>query len=378
MSEDARRTAPSRQGLLPSRRVLAVHLQGVPSFPGRNTMTPSGILWFAIVALLQWVPAADAQVTPAVGGSWATRAPLPEPRTEVSVAADGRQIFVVGGFAPGASGQGWTAPRSMYAYDPSSDRWSSVATIVEGVNHSALVHVDGKLYVVGGFRETSRQPTGAVHIYDLASRQWSAGAPMLTPRGALAVVVLDRKIHALGGNAANAQELGAHDHRVGGDASSVGTHEVYDPATNTWTRRAPMPTPRNHHAAAVLQGRIHAVGGRVGGDFTMTTHEIYDPTRDAWTAAPPLPTGRSGIAAVALDGRLYVFGGEVFGAIHKTFSEAERYDPRANRWQAMPPMPTARHGLGAAAALGAIHVVAGGPEPGASYSTAHEVLTPAR
>jgi Kelch motif len=341
-------------------------------------MKRSSVLWFAIVALLHWSASADAQGASAGGGSWATRAPLPEPRTEVSVATDGRQVFVVGGFAPGASGQGLTAPRSMYAYDPSNDRWSSVATIPAGVNHSALVHVGGKLYVVGGFRENTRQPIGAVHIYDLASRQWSAGATMPTPRGALAVVALDGKIHALGGNAANAQELAAHDHRVGGDASSVGTHEVYDPATNTWARGAPMPTPRNHHAAAVVEGRIHAVGGRVGGDFTMTTHEIYDPSRNAWTAAPPLPTGRSGIAAAALDGRLYVFGGEVFGAIHKTFSEAERYDPRANRWQAMPPMPTARHGLGAAAAGGAIHVVAGGPEPGATYSTAHEVLTPAR
>jgi N-acetylneuraminic acid mutarotase len=270
------------------------------------------------------------------------------------------------------------APRAMYAYDPASDRWSQPTMLPEGVNHTALVHVAGKLYVVGGFRGSTRQPTGALHIYDLATQQWSAGAPMPTPRGALAVAVLNGKIHAIGGNADNAPALATHDHRVARDASSVGTHEAYDPATNTWERRAPMPTARNHHAAAAVDGRIHVVGGRMGGDFTMTTHEVYDPARDAWTDGPPLPTGRSGIAAVTLEGRLYAFGGEVFGTAHKTFDEAERYDPRANRWEAMPRMPTARHGLGAAALGGAIHVLSGGPQPGGSFSTAHEVFSPAR
>jgi N-acetylneuraminic acid mutarotase len=143
-------------------------------------------------------------------------------------------------------------------------------------------------------------------------------------------------------------------------------------------RLAPMPTPRNHHAAVVLDGRIHTIGGRVGQDFTMTTHEVYDPASDAWVAAPPLPTGRSGIAAVSLEGRMYVFGGEMVSPQHRTFNEVERFDPRAGRWEAMPTMPTARHGLGAAVIGGSIHVVSGGPQPGASFSGVHEVLTPGR
>jgi hypothetical protein len=73
---------------------------------------------------------------------------------------------------------------------------------------------------------------------------------------------------------------------------------------------------------------------------------------------------------------MYVFGGEMFSPQHRTFSEAERYDAKTRRWDAMPPMPTARHGLGAAVLGGSIHVVSGGPQPGASFSGAHEVLTP--
>ncbi len=39
-------------------------------------------------------------------------------------------------------------------------------------------------------------------------------------------------------------------------------------------------------------------------------------------------------------------------------------------------MPTARHGLGAAAVDGSIYVVAGGPEPGGTFSSANERLVP--
>lgn len=309
------------------------------------------------------------------GQEWQSRAAMPDLRTEVSVTTDGRLIYVAGGFAP-AGGQDATAPRQMFAYDPDADAWTTTDSIPEGVNHAGLVHLDGKLYVVGGFRENTFTPTGAVHIHDPESGAWTQGASMPTPRGALAVVVLDGKIHAIGGNAADATSLDHEQHGVGDDASSVGTHEVYDPASDTWTQRTPMPTPRNHLGAAVANGRIHVVGGRVGGDFTMTAHEVYDPATDVWTSAPALPTGRSGIAVVEHQGLVYVFGGETMGAVQKTFDEAERFDPGTDAWEAMPAMPTARHGLGAAVVGPSIYVISGGPQPGFAFSGANEVLTP--
>jgi N-acetylneuraminic acid mutarotase len=216
-----------------------------------------------------------------------------------------------------------------------------------------------------------------VHIYDPATGAWHDGAPMPTPRGALAVAVLDGKIHAIGGNAPRGRELPAHEHGVSRSDRSVGTHELYDPATDSWTRLTPMPTARNHLGAAVIGGRIHAVGGRVPGDMELTTHEVYDPGTDSWTAAPPLPTGRSGIAVLACRGRLYVFGGETVRLlVRKTFEQAERFDPATGRWQRLPPLPTARHGLGAVALGDAIYVVSGGPRPGLTFSDANERLDP--
>jgi len=54
-----------------------------------------------------------------------------------------------------------------------------------------VVGADGKLYVVGGYRESSFQPTSSLRIYDIRSDTWNDGPPLPTARGALAVAVLD-------------------------------------------------------------------------------------------------------------------------------------------------------------------------------------------
>ena len=334
-----------------------------------------------IVADVRWLPAllvAACGTTPGaehtVLARWETHAPVPQGRTEVSVTSDGALIYLIGGFGVEAGGAS-SAPRTMFVYDPSADRWTTGGEIPQGVNHAGFAAAGGKLYIVGGFRENTFSPTGAVRIYDPAVRTWRDGATMLTPRGALAVAVVDGNIHAIGGNAADGAGLPPHEHGAPQADNSVATHEVYDPAADAWTRLAPMPTPRNHLGAAVVAGNIHVVGGRVRGDMELTTHEIYDPAAGAWTVGPPVPTGRSGIAVVAHRERVYVFGGETVRALRsRTFDDAERFDPATSRWERLPPMPTARHGLGAASLGGAIHVLSGGPRPGLAFGTANERL----
>jgi N-acetylneuraminic acid mutarotase len=317
-------------------------------------------------------PAPGAEST--VPARWEAHAPVPEGRTEVSVTTDGSLIYLIGGFRAEAGGSA-SAPHAMFAYDPPADRWTTGKEIPGGVNHAGFVAVGGKLYIVGGFGENTFSPTGAVRVYDPAARTWRDGATMLTPRGALAVAVVNGKIHAIGGNAVGGASLPPHEHGAPQADNSVGTHEVYDPAADAWTRLAPMPTPRNHLGAAVIAGKIHVVGGRVRGNMELTTHEIYDPAAGSWTAGPPVPTGRSGIAVVAHRERVYVFGGETVRALSsKTFDDAERFDPATGRWERLPPMPTARHGLGAASFGEAIHVLSGGPRPGLAFGTANERL----
>jgi N-acetylneuraminic acid mutarotase len=296
-----------------------------------------------------------------VGGEWTRRAPLPDERTEVSATTDGTRIFLAGGFVRAGERRA-DAPRTVYAYDPAADDWSHVTDLPEGVNHAGLVHLDGRLYVVGGYRENTFEPIDTLRIFDLASQEWSTGSPLPTPRGAHATAVLEGRIHAVGGRTHGRVDVGAH--------------EAYDPETDRWVRLAPLPTPRNHHAAAAIDGLIVVLAGRDDDSFELTVNEIYDPTTDAWRTGAPVPTGRSGVAVAVLGPHVYLFGGETFQPRRRTFDEAERYDPRADAWEALPAMPTARHGLGAAALGDAIYVISGGPDAGFAFSDRNERLVP--
>ena len=51
---------------------------------------------------------------------------------------------------------------------------------------------------------------------------------------------------------------------IGGyNGNDMDVVDAYNPSTNTWSGRAPMPTPRGGHAVAVSNGILYALGGRL-------------------------------------------------------------------------------------------------------------------
>ena len=112
----------------------------------------------------------------------------------------------------------------------------------------------------------------------LRRNRWRARAPMPTPRGALAAAVIDGKIHAVSGN--------------GWRLRNTSAHEVYDPGADRWTARAAIPTPRDHLAVATVDGRLYAIGGRVNGSYdrNLNVNEAYDPRHRSLAArSRPFP-----------------------------------------------------------------------------------------
>ena len=96
---------------------------------------------------------------------------------------------------------GFGGERELEIYDPAANRWSRGAAFPREVHHAAAVGLNGKLYVVGGFVD-HWTPTNAVYQYDPDKDGWRMISPMPTPRGALAAAVIDGKIHAVSGVAA--------------------------------------------------------------------------------------------------------------------------------------------------------------------------------
>jgi N-acetylneuraminic acid mutarotase len=147
----------------------------------------------------------------------------------------------------------------------------------------------------------------------------------------------------------------------------VNTNWAYNPKTDTWTERAPMPTARHHLASAVVDGKIYAIGGRTLGnginppgvsvaESNFDKNEMYDPITDTWTAKQPMQDKRSGFAATAYNGQIYVFGGQDVGGV---FESVAKYDPSSDKWTYLTSLPSARMGMEAVALDNKIYTLGG-------------------
>lgn len=147
------------------------------------------------------------------------------------------------------------------------------------------------------------------------SGTWETKAPMPTARYGMAAGVIGGKLYVAGGCCVfNAPPFP----RFNG-------LEVYDPATDTWTTKAPMPIARdNLPAVEVINGVFYIIGGHNGSNF-LSTVEAYDPARDAWTAKAAMPTARGFPGVGVINGILHAAGGQGDNAVQ--FNVLEVFAP---------------------------------------------------
>src|SRR5437762_11683973 len=67
-------------------------------------------------------------------------------------------------------------------------------------------------------------------------------------------------------------------------AFSIGTAH----AQGSWTMKAPVPAALSEVTVAAADGKLHVIGGSVLG-FTNIYHVEYDPATDKWRPRAPLP-----------------------------------------------------------------------------------------
>src|SRR5439155_13092821 len=113
---------------------------------------------------------------------------------------------------------------------------------------------------------------------------------------------------------------------IGGSSREV---EGYNPATNSWSTKASMPTPRQNPAAALgVDGLIYVFGGN--NSKIVATVEAYNPASNSWATKANIPTNRTELAAATgADGLIYVMGGfrylDVFHSV--VLATVEAYAP---------------------------------------------------
>jgi N-acetylneuraminic acid mutarotase len=151
---------------------------------------------------------------------------------------------------------------------------------------------------------------------------WTTKANMPTARLLLSTSMVNGKIYVIGGESRGAAAL-----------HGMSTVEEYDPATDTWTTKVAMPTARHGPSTSVVNGKIYAIGGTPGGVpcdgagvFSTVEVEEYDPATDTWTRKADMPKARMHFSTSAVDGKIYAIGGSVIVYPWAPVSAVDEYD----------------------------------------------------
>jgi N-acetylneuraminic acid mutarotase len=243
-----------------------------PMPAGRQLANGAAVINGKIYVAGGWTPVGPTSslfVYNAASNSWSTKASMPiRSFGGGAVAIDGK-LWVVATL-PGKDKQ-YTNPTRLFRYDPATDTWSEREPAPHGHHRGAVAVINGKIYLAGGMTNTvlndvtyqyDPEPVARLDVYDPATNVWTTKRSMITPRWAAAAGVIEGKLYVAGG--------------IGADASARAAMEMYDPATNSWAARAKMLTPRESAGAAVVGGLLHVLGGQGGPDSdVLPTNEAY-------------------------------------------------------------------------------------------------------
>ena len=282
--------------------------------------------------------------------AWTSMAPMPTARAAFATAAANGRVYAIGG----AVLDNCVTVPTVEAYDPVGDFWiTGFAPMPPPLRfRPSGATLDNTIYVVGGSatkvfcKDTA---LGTVQAYDPTTDSWSrrSNLPKRRVQVGLGVDSVNHLLYAVGGGTGTP------------DFEALPTVEVYDPATDSWTTKQHLNTPRGAPAVAAVNGKIYAIGGETHTEVIDTVEE-FDPHANggfgAWTTKPSrMPHPRRQSATVIVDNKVYVIG----GADHGVISTVDVYDPVLDEWTTDVPMPTARFLLGAAVVDNTIYAVGG-------------------
>jgi N-acetylneuraminic acid mutarotase len=279
--------------------------------------------------------------------SWKTRTSTGLPRQNGAAGVLGGLLYLAGGTTKPAAT--FVNTGSTQVDDPSAGGGNGAWTTLGNMNiPRTFVAGDaagGKFFVVGG-NDTGGNPTGAAEGYDTSpSCVPDPGPPPVTcpnPIPPIGWTTFTSMHHPR--NHHRAVAIGARLFVFGGDSDNSGTlvalPEAYTTDTDSWADLAPMPTPRDDVAVAVLNGFIYVIGGRSALSPAVTVVERYDPLNNVWSTTAPLPAPLRHQNAATINGRIYVAGGYP-GSGSPSAASVYFYDPASNTWTPGPAMPFA-------------------------------------
>jgi len=188
--------------------------------------------------------------------TWRSRARKPTLVTAAPATVYEGEIYLFGGGY-------WTAGityQVVEAFKPATNSWRSVTSIPKNVQMFAVATVGNKAYLIGGYLPDEERITGEVMIFDFQTGQWDLDScqPLAANRArafpySSAAPIINGKIYLIGGMKGS-RSLGMW------NSNKV---DVYDPATDTWYVRDPLPVSLDDHLSLVVDNRIYVIGGKM-------------------------------------------------------------------------------------------------------------------
>jgi N-acetylneuraminic acid mutarotase len=271
----------------------------------------------------------------ATANRWTAKAVLPTGRVALAAAVvkNAQQqsiLYAIGG----DDGNGVTLS-TVEAYDFAMNTWSTKAPLpvrLESTNGAGVIA--GKIYVSGG-RDLDNHSSGSddgvprssLYVYDPLSDSWSRKADMPQPSMSGVTGVIGGKLYVLN--------------------ASFGRFYRYDPSMDTWSVLPKCPGEHFGGGAAVINGKFYVAGGvrfATGGPIAIRKLHVYDPGTNTWSEKAPMPRAVSFAAGAQLLGQFYVLGGS---SNDRGRDYVQAYDPVANTWTMKAPLPTFRTALAA-------------------------------
>ncbi|XP_066268842.1 kelch-like protein 31 [Branchiostoma lanceolatum] len=121
--------------------------------------------------------------------SWNDRTSMSQPRGWHNMVTVGEKIIAMGGSQ--LSGKGDRVDvMHVESYSPLNDQWTTLSPILSGVSTAGAAAVGNKVYVCGGWSESTRQYLKAAQCYDVSRDEWSWAPEMSGPLVAVSAIAL--------------------------------------------------------------------------------------------------------------------------------------------------------------------------------------------
>eukprot|EP00929_Paragymnodinium_shiwhaense_P104564 TRINITY_DN6912_c1_g2_i1.p1 TRINITY_DN6912_c1_g2~~TRINITY_DN6912_c1_g2_i1.p1 ORF type:complete len:3170 (+),score=750.56 TRINITY_DN6912_c1_g2_i1:140-9649(+) len=296
---------------------------------------------------------ADGEMFDPVTSTWSWIRDMPDVRRGHSAVEWNGELFVAGGTTYGATETSATgsAGLGVYAFNPSSETWRSLAPLDMMRNRMAVGCLyDGRIIVAGGANQVTTTTTTAMTTTSVTATTTDAcfDVPLNDDNGyKVECATQSDKCVSAGAARPTGWKGKVYD-------SCRKTCGLCTSASSAQSLLLQMSEEEGRRVAAAGGGRQSLASWKLqpppNGEVITSSVLLYDPLSNTWSKGPDMSRPRAMAAFAFVRGKFFVAGGYTSGVLKpsEVTGEAEEYDPDTNSWSPAPSLVQPIVGAGAA------------------------------